>query len=92
MNSLVINAIHHDLVINAIQKKTLNTSNLNFSTLRKFAGIDSNKRDELDRGRLTIHRQDLLNQYLYSYGLMVQRQWLHTLPKTVDMLKYSEER
>ena len=90
MNSLVINAIHHDLVINAIQKKTLNTSNLHFSTLRKFAGIDSDKRDELDRGRLTIHRQDLLNQYLYSYGLMVQRQWLHTLPKTVDMLNDSQ--
>jgi len=91
MNNLVIHAVHHDLVINAIQKKTLNTSNLNFRTLRNFAGIDSNKRDELDRGRLTIHRQDLLNQYLYSYGLMVQRQWEHTLPKTVEMLSDNKD-
>lgn len=91
MNSLVINAIHHDLVINAIHNKTLNASNLNFSTLRNFAGIDSDKRDELDRGRLTIHRQDLLNQYLYSYGLMVQRQWTHVLPKTVAMLSDNKD-
>lgn len=91
MNNLVIHAVHHDLVINAIQKKTLNTSNLNFRTLRNFAGIDSNKRDELDRGRLTIHRQDLLNQYLYSYGLMVQRQWEQILPKTVEMLSDNKD-
>ncbi|OFE43968.1 hypothetical protein [Acinetobacter towneri] len=86
MNHLAINTVHNDLVLHAIQNKTLNASNLNFQTLRDFAGIDSDKRNGLDRGRLTIHRQDLLNQYLYSYGLMVQRQWDYVVPNIIDML------
>lgn len=91
MNNLVIHAVHHDMVINAIKRKILNASNLDFQTLRNFAGIDSNKHAELDRGRLTIHRQELLNQYLFSYGPMVDRQWSHVLPKTFDMLSDNKD-
>lgn len=86
MNNLVINAVHHDLVINAINNKTLTASNLDFKLLRRLAGIDSNRKSELDWGRATILRQDLLNQYLYSYGLMVQRQWEFIIPETLEML------
>ena len=91
MNNLVINAVRYDLVINAINNKILNASNLDFQTLRNFAGINSDKHVELDRGRLTIHRQDLLNQYLFSYGPMVERQWADVLPKTVGMLSDNKD-
>lgn len=84
MSNLAINTVQQDIVINAIENKTLNASNLNFYTLRNLAGIDSNKHAELDHGRLTIQRQDLLNQYLFSYGLMVQRQWHHVAPNIVE--------
>lgn len=86
MNHSTINAICNDQVINAIQNKELNTSNLNFKKLRDLAGIDSNKHNELDRGRAIIGCQTLLNQYLYSYGLMVQRQWIHVIPHIIEML------
>ncbi|WP_180172581.1 class I SAM-dependent methyltransferase [Acinetobacter sp. YH12023] len=76
----------NDLVINAIQNKTLTTSSLDFNSLRSFAGIDTNNQPELNRGRAIIPSPNLLNQYLYSYGPMVQRQWDVVVSKTLDML------
>lgn len=86
MNHFVTAAIHQDIVIDAIRHQTFNANNLNFRSLRNFAGIDHQLHAALDRGRLTIHRQALLNQYLFSYGPMVERQWAYIFPKTLEML------
>lgn len=76
-----------DIVIKAIQQQNLNTQNLNFLNLRDIAGIDNGLRDHLDWGRRIIPTQELLNQYLYSYGLMVERQWNHIIPRVSEMLR-----
>ncbi|MBQ0139197.1 MAG: hypothetical protein KBT36_07870 [Kurthia sp.] len=76
----------NDVVINAIQQKIMTPESLTFSSLRKLAGQDMNAQSSLNRGRAIIDCPTLLNQYLYSYGLMVQRQWNHVVPNIVEML------
>lgn len=76
----------NDAVINAIQQKIMTPKSLTFSSLRKLAGQDMNAQSSLNRGRAIIDCPRLLNQYLYSYGLMVQRQWNHVVPNIVEML------
>ena len=78
--------LQDDMVIHALQQNILNFSNLNFRMLRTYAGIDAGQHARLDRGRLTIHCQDLLNQYLWSYGPMVARQWYHVLARISNIL------
>ena len=70
----------NDVVINAIQQKIMTTESLTFTSLRQIAGRDMNAQASLNRGRAIIDCPTLLNQYLYSYGLMVQRQWSHVVP------------
>ena len=76
----------NDLVINAIQQNNLTSNNLTFKSLRNLAGIDMNAQSQLNRGRAIIHCPSLLNQYLYSYGPMVQRQWTTIVPEVIEML------
>ena len=76
----------NDVVINAIQQKIMTTESLTFTSLRQIAGRDMNAQASLNRGRAIIDCPTLLNQYLYSYGLMVQRQWSHVVPNIVEML------
>lgn len=81
----------NDVVINAIQQKIMTPKSLTFSSLRKLAGQDMNAQSSLNRGRAIIDCPTLLNQYLYSYGLMVQRQWNHVVPNIVEMLSDSND-
>lgn len=76
----------NDVVIEAIQQRIITADSLTFSTLRKYAGKDMNYQSKLYRGRAIINCPTLLNQYLYSYGLMVQRQWNHVVSNIVEML------
>ena len=76
----------NDVVINAIQQKIMTPESLTFTSLRQIAGRDMNAQASLNRGRAIIDCPTLLNQYLYSYGLMVQRQWSHVVPNIVEML------
>ena len=76
----------NDVVINAIQQKIMTLESLTFTSLRQIAGRDMNAQASLNRGRAIIDCPTLLNQYLYSYGLMVQRQWSNVVPNIVEML------
>lgn len=90
---LNIGMVMNDLLIDAIHQNKIIQANLNFNILRQCAGIDSGKEvyESLNRGRLTIKNQYQLNQYLYSYGPMVFRQWTAIVPKAWDMLNDNEK-
>ena len=49
--------------------------NVNFTRIRRLYMKDSNIKDSLNYGREILNRQDQLDQYLFSYGLMVSSQW-----------------
>ncbi len=65
-----------DRIINAINAGELNTSNVSFSAIKDY-GHDSGHDmwGELGRGRAILSSIDQLDQYLYSYGGMIQGQW-----------------
>jgi len=68
-----------DIVRQAIEKGEICISNISFDKLRSVAGINRELRDHLDRGKKIPDSCDELDQYLYSYGLMVKKQWQHFL-------------
>lgn len=65
----------NDNILNLISSNKINERNISFDFIRKISGIDSGIRDELARGHQIISTEAQLDQYLYSYGLMVQSQW-----------------
>lgn len=64
-----------DHVVKAIRAGELSSASISFPLLRRIAGIDKDKWSELDRGRAVLSTTDQLDQYLYSYGLMISSQW-----------------
>lgn len=73
-----------DVISQAIEMGHLNTGNISFQRIRAIAGIDTGLWDQLDRGRATLPSYNHLNQYLYSYALMVSSQW-DAILQTVEL-------
>jgi hypothetical protein len=48
---------------------------LNFKWLRSNFGVDRGLKDSLDFGHAVLDTPAKLDQYLYSYGLMIKSQW-----------------
>jgi len=48
---------------------------INFQWFRSEFGKDHGRKDELEYGHVIIQSIELLEQYLYTYGLMVNGQW-----------------
>lgn len=64
-----------DLILDALNANQLNKENISFSTIRQIAGRNCDVWGQLGRGRSILSSEDQLDQYLYSYGPMIQSQW-----------------
>ena len=53
----------------------INERNISYRVLRKKWGEDSNLWGKLEYGRKLLRTQEELDQYLFSYGPMTERQW-----------------
>lgn len=69
-----------DTIIDSIQSAVIRSDNVCFDLLRHVAGRDVGSFYNLDRGRAVLSSEDELDQYLYSYGLMIKSQWVDFLP------------
>jgi len=58
-----------------IETGAINERNISYRVLRQKWGQDSNLWGELEYGRKLLQTQEELDQYLYSYGPMIERQW-----------------
>lgn len=65
----------NDSIVEAIRTRTIHAGNISFDMLRNVAGKDSQRWEELGRGRAILTTQEQLDQYLYSYGPMTKSQW-----------------
>lgn len=66
-----------DKVIDAIKNNELTEDNVSFQTLRNITGYENNESiwRSLGYGRNILETPEQLDQYVYSYGLMIQSQW-----------------
>lgn len=64
-----------DRVLNAITIGELNTENISFNRLRAFRRQLYSIHEQLGRGRSILSSCEQLDQYLHSYGNMVEGQW-----------------
>jgi len=75
----------NDAIVEAIQSGQLNNSNISFGELRRIAGRNNDQiYRTLDRGRAILTSSEQLDQYLYSYGPMIEAQW-STFLKSVSL-------
>ena len=58
-----------------IETGVINERNISYRVLRQKWGEDSNLWDKLEHGLKLLQTQEELDQYLYSYGPMTERQW-----------------
>ena len=67
-----------DTVIKAIDDNVITTKNISFDLLRNIAGTTNNSdiHSSLGYGRNVLETLVQLDQYLYSYGPMIQSQWI----------------
>lgn len=65
----------NDKIIEAMKYSRLTRENISFDKLREIAGSDNGLWAELKRGRAVLTSTGELDQYLYSYGLMIKSQW-----------------
>ena len=68
-----------DTLLDAIESNAINRNNISFDRIRSIAGRDYGIWNELGRGRSILSTREQLNQYLYSYGPLIQRQWERVL-------------
>lgn len=68
-----------DFVKKHIDNGLLNSGNISFKKIRSIAGINYGDDTwvKLGRGKNTLQSQEELNQYLYSYGKMIESQWVN---------------
>ena len=84
-----------DRIVSAIAAGTLDTNTISYRGLRRVAGNDNQVWDELERGRGVLTSTAQLDQYLYSYGPMIRRQWDTILPMaklpsgTLEIIDYA---
>ncbi len=77
-----------DVVLKAIREKKLSNENVSFSRIRALAARDYSIKDQLNRGRAVLHNTNQLDQYLFTYGRMIESQWEFALKKyTVPNIK-----
>jgi hypothetical protein len=74
-----INQNINDIILASINTNTINTNNITFALIRRIGGRDSGIWDQLGRGRNILSTHQQLDQYLYSYGLMIKSQWSNVL-------------
>lgn len=85
-----------DKIIDAINDNVITTENINFNLLRSIAGTENDLdiHNSLGYGRNVLNSLAQLDQYLYSYGLMIQSQWsqicenLHLDEGNITLLDY----
>jgi len=70
----------NDLILEAISANQIGVGNISFSKLRECGKRNLDIWGELGRGRAVLSSLGQLDQYLYSYGLMIQTQWEGFLP------------
>lgn len=64
-----------DPAVSAISQEKNVDPSLSFSELRQRFGRQNHTQGSLNRGRAILSSLDHLEQYLYSYGPMIQSQW-----------------
>lgn len=70
-----------DRAVQTIRDFSSKGSRISFRQLRGTFGEDNGIWDELNRGRAILASTRHLDQYLHSYGLMVEGQWKHILSR-----------
>ena len=65
----------NDKIEKIIALKNINTENISFNLIRHYAKRDNGIKDNLNYGRAILDSEDELDQYLYTYGLMIKSQW-----------------
>ncbi|RMB24916.1 hypothetical protein C8J47_3823 [Sphingomonas sp. PP-F2F-G114-C0414] len=60
-------------------------SDINFSWFRHEFMVDNGLKDTLKSGHVVIDTADKLDQYLYTYGLMIESQWKKVGPLLGDV-------
>lgn len=68
-----------DKILSALLSGCLNKKNISFSQVRSIAGTDYNIWPDLGRSKSILSSERQLDQYLYSYGPMIQSQWTTVL-------------
>jgi len=70
----------NDALVEALQDGSLNFSNIDFRSVRRIGGKDHGIFQQIGRGRNVYSDIKELEQYLFSYGLMIKSQWENLLP------------
>lgn len=70
-----------DYVLDAIDCGLLNKSNISFFNIRGIDNFNRNVFGNLDRGWSILKSINEVDQYLYSYGKMINSQWREILKK-----------
>jgi len=68
-----------DVVTDAIESDEITNDNISFDMIKNIAAFNHEVWSELGRGRGILDSQEQLNQYLYSYGPMIESQWDNVL-------------
>lgn len=83
-----------DPLVRSIHSLGSTNTSISFNWLRGMAGKDRDLWSQLGRGRAVLSSTDELDQYLYSYGPMVEGQWRAVLkdlelgPEPVRFIDY----
>jgi hypothetical protein len=64
-----------DTVVGALQLGLMNCDNISFKSIREYAKTDHGLKEQLGYGRSILSSTEELDQYLYSYGPMIESQW-----------------
>lgn len=68
-----------DVILESINTNYINNDNISFNLIRQIGGRNLDIRGQLGYGRNVLSSHDQLDQYLYTYGPMVQSQWANLL-------------
>lgn len=66
-----------DAAINII--RNVNIENINFQWYRSTLKANNGLKDTLDYGHAVLTSADQLDEYIYTYGLMIESQWTHAV-------------
>ena len=68
-----------DEILRLINTKSINKENISFNLIRQMGCRDLGIRNQLNYGRTIPASHDQLDQYLYTYGPMIESQWENLL-------------
>jgi len=73
-------SVTKDTFMEAARAGSVRPGKISYPLIRRIAGRDCDCWNQLDRGKAFLTSIEQLDQYLFSYGPMTQRQWDQVLP------------